>query len=133
MDKDALIPEYIRNQKDVENFYIDGFHSTIYGTKFEKSRKFVYPLDLSVSPLKTYGTTFNSAFQFALWTHPRKIYIVGADCCGRGHANGLNYSELGIDYRYFIRSWRKAKEFVEAFYPDIEIISVNPVGLKRYI
>ena len=26
--------------------------------------------------------------------------------------------------------WKKVKDFVAMFYPDVEIISINPVGLK---
>ena len=30
----------------------------------------------------------------------------------------------------FDSAWKELKEFTNAFYPDIEIISINPVGLK---
>ena len=29
-----------------------------------------------------------------------------------------------------MRAWKKLAEFAEANYPDIEIVSINPVGLK---
>ena len=128
--KSALIPEYLRERKDVETYYIDGYNWTLYGAKMEKDRKFVYPLDLSVSPFKSYGTNMYCAFQFALWTHPDKIYIVGADCWGKSHASGLDYGETCGDYRVYIKPWRKLKEFAESYYPDIEIVSLNPVGLR---
>ena len=140
--KGALIPAYIREWEDVETFYIDDYNGDIYGNIYEKSRKFVYPLDLSISPIKAYGTVMYCAFQFALWTHPDKIYIVGADCSGKvnAHASGLNYESVNygntnfdynkFNYRRFIRPWRKLKDFAENYYPDIEIISLNPVGLK---
>lgn len=128
--KSALIPEYLMERANVETFYVEGFNPGIYGTTIENSRKFIFPLDISTVPFKAYGTTFHTAFQFALWTHPEKIYIVGADSYGKAHANGLDYGEISVDCRIFIKPWRKMKEFVQAYYPDIEVISLNPVGLK---
>ena len=29
-----------------------------------------------------------------------------------------------------IDGWKRMKEFAETYYPDTEIISINPVGLK---
>ncbi len=128
--RSALIPAYLMEQKGVEMYYVEGFHPGIYGTTIENSRKFAFPLDISAVPFKSYGTTFHVAFQFALWTRPEKIYIVGADSYGKAHAKGLDYGEIPVDCRMFIKPWRKIKEFAEAYYPDTEIISLNPVGLK---
>ncbi len=128
--KGALIPEYLMERDNVEMYYVEGFNPDIYGTRIENSRKFVFPLDISTVPFKSYGTTFHIAFQFALWTHPEKIYVVGADSYGKTHAKGLDYGEVPVDCRIFIKPWRKMREFAEAYYPDIEIISLNPVGLK---
>ncbi len=127
--KGALIPEYLREQYGVETFYVESYES-MYGSRYENTRKFVYPLDISVSPFKSYGTTLYIVFQFALWTHPDKIYLVGADCSGIGHANKLNALDSGYDAKNFIRPWKKLRDFAMANYPDIEIISINPVGLK---
>ena len=124
--KGALIPAYLRERENVEVYYADSYNASLSGNRFENDRKFVYPLDLSVSPFKSYGTNLYCVFQFALWTHPEKIYLVGADCRGSVYQGG----KVVYDYSRFIRPWRKLKEFAEANYPDIKIISLNPVGLK---
>lgn len=130
------IPVYLTEREDVESFYIDNLLQLVYGTRVEKCKKTIYPLDISVSPLMCYRSIVHCAMQFALWTHPSKIYLVGVDCSGRGnsHAKGLNYETWGdwgrMDFRTFIRPWRKVKNWIDAYYPDIEIVSLNPVGLK---
>ncbi len=131
VSRNALIPEYQRDREGVETIYVDSHDPAIYGMKYEKNRKFIFPLDLSVSPFRSYGTFLYCVFQFALWTHPDKIYIVGADCYGRGqHMKGLNVKGKVYDYSAYVKPWRRLKEFAQWNYPDIEIVSVNPVGLR---
>lgn len=129
--KGAMIPEYLRKKENVENYYVDSYDWNLYGANLEKYSKTLFNHDISVSPFKSYGTTFYCAFQFALWTYPEKIYIVGADCWGKSHAKNLNYGNTSFDNRSFIRPWRKMKEFVDEYYPNVEVISLNPVGLKN--
>ena len=63
---------------------------------------------------------------FILHCHPRKIYIVGCDC-----TSGFFYeSEITFDNTYMIEMWHEFKEYIDEFYSDIEIVSINPVGLK---
>lgn len=69
-----------------------------------------------------------SAFAFALWTTPKRIYIVGADCSS-GHAKDIDANH-NVDCSNLVYAWKKMKDFANRFYPDIEIISINPVGLK---
>ena len=82
-----------------------------------------------------------SAMQILLFTHPSKIYLVGCDA-SQGHfvqpdkldANKIKEQEkdlkLAVSSDRVIQKWLELKAFAEAFYPDVEIISVNPVGLK---
>lgn len=42
----------------------------------------------------------------------------------------FNNAALDIDTSPQVRSWKFLKTFVDDYYPDIKIISVNPVGLK---
>ena len=79
-------------------------------------------------PLPDFTSVVFSAVGYALWTTPKKIYIVGADC-SEGHASSLkiNYSS---NLSRLIEYWKELKNFASWYYPDIEIISVNPVGLK---
>lgn len=88
--------------------------------------------DITSRPLNTWGSVTFSALEFALWTHPRRIFLVGVDCSLNGYfieQNSLvNTTKEGYDYMYL--GWLEMKKFIRGHYPDIEIISVNPVGLK---
>ena len=93
--------------------------------------------DISSEPLCTMGSTAFIAMEFALWTNPRRIYIVGCDCSQSGHFynEGLtqisSYEKSKSDvYSGMVESWRKIKKFAARYYPGTEIVSVNPVGLK---
>ena len=71
------------------------------------------------------GTVF-SALQFALYTCPSEIYLVGFDCDNTG-----NYvSKDKTNYNFQFKSWKVIKKFIEINYPAIKIYSINPVGLK---
>ena len=67
------------------------------------------------------------AIQFALYTYPKKIYLIGLDT-----TQMPNY--FGIDNPYnttqMIKGYKEFQKFAKIHYPDIEIISINPVGLK---
>jgi len=56
------------------------------------------------------------ALQFMLYTGLSKIYLVGVDA---------NIGSLSS-------TWIQAKNFIQSSYPSVEIISINPVGLKGY-
>ena len=97
--------------------------------------------DINYLPIGNMPNIALSALQIVLFTNPKRIYLVGCDASANGH-----YIESGIsekqkekhnsDMKYAITGdkvfdcWRKLKTFIETFYPDIEIVSVNPVGLK---
>lgn len=99
-------------------------------------------LDIESQPLGNFNTVSLQALQFALYTNPSKIYLVGIDCSNLGHwghhdslsEHKNNLMSRGEDLdewaRYTIEAWHAAKDFAEQYYPDIEIISVNPVGLR---
>lgn len=58
----------------------------------------------------------------------KKIYLVGCDASNNGYYynNDLNY----LDLTRVLLGWNKIKEFKDIYYPNTEIISINPVGLK---
>ncbi len=68
------------------------------------------------------------AIQFALWTNPKRIYLVGCDTNLNGYYNSKSKNILKTKSVY--NGWLKVKDFSQIFYPKTEIISVNPVGLK---
>ena len=95
---------------------IDGFTS-----------EFAY--DISVQPLGCFGSIVFPALQFALWTYPRRIYLVGCDCTTSGYAYDKNDKNFLVPNK-IVEAYKKFKVFARKYYPDVEIISINPVGLK---
>lgn len=98
--------------------------------------KFTYNIDCE--PICNFRTVSLQAIQFILYTNPKRIYIIGNDCTcsSKEHFLGSSYD---ISFRgedivdndiNIIKGWTQLKDFVEIYYPDTEIISVNPVGLK---
>lgn len=115
---DATIPESISVKLKAERYCIFNQWSC-----FNE----IFPRDIAYAPLATANSVGGSAIQFALYTNPQKIYLVGMDCsCGHFDSKKKN----DIDLSYTINTWKKIKRFAEIYYPDTEIISVNPVGLK---
>jgi hypothetical protein len=64
--------------------------------------------------------------QFILWTNPRRIFLVGCDCTD-GHFDG---GQTPRPCDNLIRGWQTLKEFALLYYPETEIISIHPAGLK---
>lgn len=91
-----------------------------------------YTLDISAKPFMAYYSIISIPLQFALYTHPKRIYIVGCDCSGGSHySNDENIFEWPDYYvQNLINGWEKFKDFASRFYPDVDIVSINPVGLK---
>lgn len=85
--------------------------------------------DLSTQPLGLECSTVFAPIQFALWTNPRRLFLVGCDCSHGGHFYATTKNnELCIDKIY--EGYLSLKKFAARYYPQTEIISVNPVGLK---
>ncbi len=85
--------------------------------------------DLATQPIGSLGTVAFSALQFALWTNPRRIFLVGCDNTATGHF--YKKDEItNLDTQRILIGYKKIKQFAACYYPDTEIISVNPVGLR---
>lgn len=102
-----------------------------------------FSYNIESEPLGNFNTVSLQALQFALYTNPRKIYLVGIDCSTKGHFSEKQGSatewimrgkqfgmDLNVEMDISIKYWTDAKTFAETFYPETEIISVNPVGLR---
>lgn len=85
--------------------------------------------DISTQPLGCFGSIVFPALQFALWTYPRRIYLVGCDCSLNGYAYDKNDKNF-LDVPRIINTYKEFKVFANKYYPDVEMISINPVGLK---
>lgn len=95
-----------------------------------------FTLDIETEPLGAFHSVAFQAIQFILYTNPKRIYLIGIDCGNGGkHFGGAehNVAERNEDINKLqqvqIKEWKKLKEFADMYYPETEIVSVNPVGL----
>jgi hypothetical protein len=151
------IPIKYKNIQNMEEYcqyhvrYID-----YVGCDFYNYEGLSLPYDLCNSPLTDFGSVIFPAIQFALWTNPKRIYIVGCDCSKKKTEKETNYftrgateeekqQALNINVHFYdnevanddfcqsedlVEGWHKIKEFQQIYYPDIEMVSINPVFLK---
>lgn len=107
-------PRYLVDEAEASEYYVyDNLQNRI-------------AYDIELEPLSASGVAF-SAFQFILHAHPKKIYLVGCDC-----SSGFFYSsDIVFNNSYMVNYWKKFKAYVDELYPDVEVISINPVGLKN--
>lgn len=111
----SIIPESLAEKYNISRFY----------TAHPEELSFP-PLDISSSMFwDAYSVVF-PAMQFILWTNPKRIYLVGCDC-SEGYFDNAKSSNTCY---HLIDGWKKMKEFASVYYPETEIISINPVGLK---
>ncbi len=122
------VPESSAIKANAERYFFNDLqigHNPIWG----------FVPDITLMPLTTYSSVIFPALQFALFTNPKRIYIVGCDCAKHVHfSNSTLYGDNCEDFPSadtIIYGWKKAKIFINNYYPDIEIISINPVGLKN--
>ena len=99
-------------------------------------RPWRFTLDIETEPLGAFHSVAFQAIQFILYTNPKRIYLIGIDCGNGGkHFGGAehNVAERNEDINKLqqvqIKEWKKLKEFADMYYPETEIVSVNPVGL----
>lgn len=88
-----------------------------------------FPRNIEVEALPNYSTCVTMTLAFALHTGVKKIYIVGCDTTPNGHFNGVP-CDRDFNTQSLINGWLKFSDFRRFYYPDVEIISVNPIGLK---
>jgi hypothetical protein len=121
--RSPLIPESIAIRHCAARYYVN----TVYEPRLNgRKNDFVY--DLCAQPLTCYGSVIFPAMQFALWCCPARIFIVGCDVSNEGYFYEQGKNALNIEMN--LLGWKKMKEFAHAFYPETEIISINPVGLR---
>ena len=85
--------------------------------------------DIANEPLSCPGSVSFAAMQFILWTNPRRIYLVGQDITSK-YFDGSPCGPSSAVIRALLLGWRETVKFAKIYYPDTEIVSINPVGLK---
>lgn len=114
-------PEEYRLCKNVQDYILD--HD------WPKER--IYR-DICHHPVSAGRAVVFSALHFALYTYPKRIYLVGCDATFIRHFD--DEAEKEDDYKevpqVFLERYKLTKQFAQMHYPETEIISVNPVGLK---
>ena len=111
-------PEYIIEENQARRYFINYPSKEIHA-------------DIEYYPLMGSGSIIFSAIQFAMYTRPQKIFLVGCDCAANGHFGTVedrHYLESAVDI--WMDGYKRLKRFSAQYYPDTEIISINPVGLK---
>lgn len=88
-----------------------------------------FAYDIATQPLGCFGSIVFPALQFALWTYPKRIFLIGCDCTTSGYAYNKNEKNFLLPDK-IIEAYKKFKKFAHKYYPDVEIVSINPVGLK---
>lgn len=112
---------------DDENNNIRHFYSCKrWGLQAANSEVIIYT-DIDNYPMADFMSVSFPAIQFALYTHPRKLYLVGLDTVQAPNCAGIDNP---YDVENMKRGYLAFKQFAELHYPNIEIISINPVGLK---
>lgn len=114
-----VFPECVVEENHARRFFL-----SVPGRKLHTNIEY-YPLTGGF-----YSVIFN-ALQFAIYTRPKRIMLVGCDCANIGHFVGDTdkYEYVG-PIPEWLDGYRCFKEFIALHYPDTEVVSVNPVGLK---
>ena len=93
-----------------------------------KGEEFAY--DICAEPLTCSGSVVFPAMQYILYTNPKRIYLVGCDCKNTGYFDSTQQNLGDPNMKAILYGWKLMKQFIDTYYPETEIISVNPVGLK---
>ena len=113
----TCIPEKIVDEVGAIRFYADAH------------RKKFFP-NIETCPLMDRGSIAFPALHFSLYTAPKRIFLIGCDTKHNGYYDGTNDNSAWLLLDMALDGYIKFKSFVKIYYPDIEIISVNPIGLR---
>lgn len=96
-------------------------------------------MDIEYYPLMGFRSIVFSAIHFALYTRAKRIFLVGCDASANEHFDGATLVDPDKQIEDVLEEtccsdlqegYHVLKEFVNRHYPELEIVSVNPVGLK---
>ena len=101
-----------------------------YFSGFSEYRPQVFQ-DICCHAIVDFGSVSFEALHFALFTYPDKIYLVGCDTTtGKGHFYENDSKKQSLDTKAVKVGYARMKMFAKQYYPETEIISINPVGLR---
>jgi hypothetical protein len=114
--------ENLRAELDAHTYFV----STSPADKF-------FP-DIRFHPLFDSFSVVFPALHFALFTNPKRIYLVGCDTTYDGYFDGTTQLESACQKQKIlidvITGFRRIKEYSAQWYPETEIVSINPVNLR---
>ena len=110
--------EFSLKYNHVKRFYIDdNINNPIYQ-------------DICYHPLMCCSSVVFAALHFSLFTYPKEIYLVGCDLdSGKHFYDNNNVKTFPLIDKIKV-TYARMKMFAAQCYPETEIISINPVGLK---
>lgn len=107
---------------NISAFYIE------YSNPMNKCTQKMYQ-DICHHPLPIFQSTVFPAIMFALFTYPAELYLVGCDITQSGHFYDKTHTLGGLINGMKI-GYARIKAFADLYYPETNIISINPVSLK---
>lgn len=117
-------PEYVIEENEARRFFVGEPNDEIY-------------VDITRYPLLGGYSIIFQAIQFAIFTRPKRLLLIGCDCSYDGHFDCApkpptegNQVPLEWIIPEWIKGYKRIKVFAQQYYPDMDIISVNPVSLK---
>lgn len=120
--QEIVFPENYRLAQNVSDYMLESFGPD---TKIYKN--------ICTHPVSGWLSVVFSALHFAFFTYPKRIFLVGCDVAPTGYYDGSIDEKSLINDQAVIKlkeGYLLMKKFGETCYPDTEIISINPVGLK---
>lgn len=129
--KPAEVDTVFISEKAVEQAYAERYYFLLH-TDLPYSSIPICNADITTRPLNTWGSVSFPALEFILWTHPKRIFLVGCDNSFNGYFTKQDspLNSTVNDYEIMYKGWLEIKKFIRGIYSDIEVISINPVGLK---
>ena len=88
----------------------------------------IWATDISYEPIGDFESVIFAALQFACYLNAKRIYLVGCDCSTSYFYKTKQHEQ--IMYHSQINTWKAIKPLIQRLYPHIQIISINPIGLK---
>ena len=93
--------------------------------------------DICYHPLADFWSVSFEALHFSLLTYPKRIFLVGCDTSPTGHfyaesdkIGDIFKRTISVTSKFMKVGYARMKMFAKHHYPDTEIISINPVGLR---